>query len=256
MDKESTELAIVKLYKSENLSTYQLAERFETYPNKIRRVLKKHGVELRSKSQAQKNALKNGRSPHPTKGKAMSSETKSKISESQGAIWDGMSDEERKHRSEMGKRSWNKKSGAEQQELIKKAQEAIRESGRLGSKLERFLLEELSGVGFRVEFHKDHWLRNQKLQVDLFLPDLRAAIEVDGPSHFRPVWGAENLIKNQKSDRQKTGLVLGSGLVMIRIRQEKRLSQRYKKTILENLLRLLHQIKGEYPKENERYFEI
>ena len=41
MDKKETELAIVSLYKSKNLSTYELAEKFETYPNKIRRVLKK-----------------------------------------------------------------------------------------------------------------------------------------------------------------------------------------------------------------------
>ena len=256
MDKKETELAIVSLYKSKNLSTYELAEKFETYPNKIRRILKKHGVELRTQSQAQSNALKNGRSAHPTKGKNLSEETKTKISDAQGDIWDNMSDSERDRRSEIGRESWNKKSEEEKIQLIEKAQQAIRESGRSGSKLERFLLHELTLAGFRVEFHKDHWLRNQRLQVDLFLPEIRTAIEVDGPSHFKPVWGVENLIKNQKADRQKTGLVLGSGLVMIRIRQDKRLSQRYQRQILENLCNLINKIKEEYPKENERYFEI
>ena len=52
---------VVKLYKSGNYSTYELAEKFETYPNKIRRILRKNGVPLRSKSAAQKNALKKGR---------------------------------------------------------------------------------------------------------------------------------------------------------------------------------------------------
>ena len=35
----------------------QIAEMFETYPNKIRRILQKHGVKILNKSEAQKNAL-------------------------------------------------------------------------------------------------------------------------------------------------------------------------------------------------------
>ena len=108
----------------------------------------------------------------------------------------------------------------------------------------------------RVEFHKDHWLKNQNLQVDLFIPELRTAIEVDGPSHFKPVWGMENLIKNQRSDQQKTGLILGSGLVMVRIRQDKKLSQRYQREIIKRLFEVLDRVKEKYPEENERYFEI
>ena len=167
-----------------------------------------------------------------------------------------MSDEDRQKRSDNGKDAWNKKSEEEKNQLIRKAQDAIRESSKIGSKMERFLLQRLTEEGFRVDFHKDHWLRNQQLQVDLFLPEFRAAIEVDGPSHFKPVWGMDNLIKNQRADRQKTGLILGSGLVMIRIKQEKKLSQRYQREVENGLFKLLKRIKEKYPKENERYFEI
>ena len=111
-------------------------------------------------------------------------------------------------------------------------------------------------MNFRVEFHKERWLRNQKLQVDLFLPDLMVAIEVDGPSHFKPVWGMENLLKNQRSDRQKTGLILSEGLSMVRIKQTKKLSQRYMRDTLKNLLSLLNKIEERYPEEHERYSEI
>jgi very-short-patch-repair endonuclease len=247
---------VVKLYKSGNYSTYELAEKFETYPNKIRRILRKNGVPLRSKSAAQKNALKKGRASHPTKGKSQSDATKRKISDSQGKIWDNMTPEERQKRSDNGKDAWNKKSEEEQSQLIRKAQDAIRESSKRGSKLERFLLDRLTEAGLRVEFHKDHWLKNQNLQVDLFIPELRTAIEVDGPSHFKPVWGMENLIKNQRSDQQKTGLILGSGLVMVRIRQDKKLSQRYQRKIIKRLFEVLDRVKEKYPEENERYFEI
>ena len=252
----NTDKDIVTLYNSGNYSTYELAEKFETYPNKIRRILRKHGVVLRTKSAAQKNASKKGRASHPTKGKAQSETTRRKISDSQGKIWDNMSDEDRQKRSDRGRDSWNKKSEEEKSQLIRKAQDAIRESSKIGSKMERFLLQRLIEEGVRVDFHKDHWLRNQQLQVDLFIPELRAAIEVDGPSHFKPVWGMDNLIKNQRADRQKTGLILESGLVMIRIKQERKLSQRYQREVEQGLFELLKRIKDEYPKENERYFEI
>tara|TARA_R110000824_G_scaffold10866_1_gene47588 strand:+ start:74941 stop:75708 length:768 start_codon:yes stop_codon:yes gene_type:complete len=252
----NTDKDIVKLYNSGNYSTYELAEKFETYPNKIRRILRKNGVALRSKSAAQKNALKKGRASHPTKGKTQSDATRRKISDSQGKIWDDMSEEDRQKRSDNGKDAWNQKSEEEKNQLIRKAQDAIRESSKIGSKMERFLLQRLTEEGFRVDFHKDHWLKNQQLQVDLFIPSLRAAIEVDGPSHFKPVWGMDNLIKNQRADRQKTGLILENGLVMIRIKQEKKLSQRYQREVEHRLFGLLKRIKDKYPKENERYFEI
>ena len=247
---------ILELYQEGAWSTYQIAEKLGTYPNKIRRVLKKHGVSLRDPSDAQKNALDTGRASHPTKGSKMSDSTKRKISESQGEVWDSLTAKEKKYRSQIGRDSWEQKTEEEKVALIESAQSAVRQSGRLGSKLEHFLLSELGKRKIRVQFHKDHWLQNQNLQVDLFLPDYRAAIEVDGPSHFKPVWGQDNLDKNIKSDQQKTGLVLSSGLAMIRIKQDQSLTQRYMRQTLSKLLNLLEEIKDHYPEENKRYFEL
>ena len=55
------EKKVIKMYNKQNMSTYQIAELLDTYPNKVRRTLKKHGHELKSKSSAQSNALKSGR---------------------------------------------------------------------------------------------------------------------------------------------------------------------------------------------------
>ena len=253
---KSEEEKILSMYQDKEWSTYQIAEKLNTYPNKVRRVLKKHGIVLRSSRDAQKNALKKGRASHPTKGQHMSETTKQKISESQGKVWDSLTEQEKQYRSKIGKKAWKEKSEEEKQAFIAQAHEAIRKSSRVGSKLEHFLLSELSSRKMRVEFHKEQWLQNQNLQVDLYLPEYRSVIEVDGPSHFKPVWGQENLEKNIKADQQKTGLVLGSGLIMIRIKQDQSLTQRFMRKTLENLLNLLDQIKQDYPKENERYFEI
>ena len=252
----SEEKQILHLYQDKKWSTYQIAEKIGTYPNKVRRILKKNGIALRNSQDAQKNALKKGRASHPTQGQHMSEATKQKISESQGRIWDSLNKKEKEHRSKIGREAWAQKTDEEKSAFIAQAHEAIRKSSRVGSKLEHFLLSELSTRKTRVEFHKEQWLQNQNLQVDLYLPEYRAVIEVDGPSHFKPVWGQENLEKNIKADQQKTGLVLGSGLIMIRIKQDQSLTQRFMRKTLENLLNLLDQIKQDYPKENERYFEI
>ena len=83
----NTDKDIVTLYNSGNYSTYELAEKFETYPNKIRRILRKHGVILRTKSAAQKNALKKGRAAHPTKGKTQSETTRRRSDDSVGSMF-------------------------------------------------------------------------------------------------------------------------------------------------------------------------
>jgi very-short-patch-repair endonuclease len=250
------EKQILDLYEKQQWSTYQIAEKMNTYPNKIRRVLQKYGIVLRKATDAQKNALSNGRAKHPTAGTKRSASTKEKISESQGLVWDSLTEQEKLHRSQIGKEAWERKTEIEKANLILQAQEAVRESSRKGSKLEHFLLSELSKQNIKVEFHKEHWLQNQNLQIDLYLPTYRAAIEVDGPSHFKPVWGQENLARNIKADQQKTGLILQGDLVMIRIKQDKSLTQRYMRDILKKLLSLLDNIKQDYPKEDERYFEI
>lgn len=247
---------IVDMYENQDKSTYEIAKEFDTYPNKIRRILIKNGCELKDKSTAQKNALKQGVAEHPTKGKKRSDKTKLKISESQAKVWEKLTTEERLQRSLIGKESWNKKTPEEKSVFLQKAGDAIRHAAKTGSKMEKFLLENLIAEGFRVEFHKTHWLQNAQLEIDLFLPEIRTVIEVDGPSHFEPVWGYENLARNQLSDMQKDGLVLRQGMVMIRIKQVKRLSQKYMRDTLDKLLSLLSIIVKDYPKEHERYFEL
>jgi very-short-patch-repair endonuclease len=243
-------------YIKKKLSFAQIAKIAGTYSNKIRRDANKFGINIRNRSQAAKIALNEGRSEHPTKGKGHDESTRLKISESQGKVWDSLDDSERQKRSEIGKQSWNKKSEAEKREVIEKGGQAIREASRIGSKLERYILEELTKLKYNVQFHREHVLRNNRLEIDLYVTDLQTAIEVDGPSHFEPVWGEENLIKNQRSDKQKTGLIISQGMVLIRIKQDKRISQRYFRNILNKLVAELEKIKTNFPEKDKRYIEI
>ena len=71
---------VVDQYTKELKSTYEIAQELNTYPNKIRRILIKRGVELRDKGKAQSVAIQSGRHSHPTKGKKRSEADKIKIS--------------------------------------------------------------------------------------------------------------------------------------------------------------------------------
>ena len=74
--------------------------------------------------------------------------------------------------------------------------------------------------------------------------------------HFEPVFGEEKLQKRQAADLSKNGLILSSGMVLIRVKLTKRMSQRYLRNIKKDVMDILTNIKNKFPKKNERYFEL
>ena len=209
---------IIELYVEEKLSTKAIAERYNTYPNKIRRLLESNGVQIRSKSQAQKQALKNGSAVHPTKGKKRSEESKDKISNSLEKHWNNMSEEERGRRSAIAKENWEKLSEAERKEIQRKGSDALRETIRDGSKAEKSLFSNLSKIGYDVELHKKGLIAGEKYEMDLYLPDINTIIEVDGPQHFMPIFGEKHLREYVKHDAIKNGIMIKNGYCVIRIK--------------------------------------
>jgi very-short-patch-repair endonuclease len=250
------ELEIVRLYNDENKSTYQIAKIHNTYPNKIRRILVKHGVEIKSKSEAQKNALETGAASIPTKGVERTPEERLLIGKAMKKHWLDMPKGERKRRSELSKAQWDQMSAEEQIEMRRLAHEAMREAGKEGSKFEKWLYQELTDAGFVVEFHKTDLLANDKLEIDMYLPELKAIIEVDGPSHFKSIWGEEKLRKQQKADQNKEGLVLSRGYVVIRvITTGDSVGYTDRIIIRDKVVQLLNNIETSFPK-NKKLIEI
>tara|TARA_R100000306_G_C4366167_1_gene137743 strand:- start:165 stop:965 length:801 start_codon:yes stop_codon:yes gene_type:complete len=239
-----------------NLSVRAIAELCDTYPNKVRRDAKKLGCETPDKSKAQKAALASGRHKHPTKGTKRGVDTKVKISEKMADVWENLDESEKKRRSKLAAKQWKAKSPDELREFREKAGTKIREAAINGSKLERFLMHEMIRAGYEVEFHKEHLIQNERLQMDLYLPKLKVAIEVDGPSHFRPIWGEEALAKSMIADANKNGLVLSMGLCLIRVRQRKALTEKYKRDLWNELSESLLAIKADFPPSEERYIEL
>ena len=248
---------LVREYVENNRGTYWISEKLGTYPNKVRRALKFLGVDLKSKSEAQSNALKSGRHKHPTKGRKRTEEERIKISEGMANHWENMSEEERDRRIALAKKQWEEMTENEKSELRSMAAEAVRRASQEGSKIEKFLKEGLTSEGYDVIFHMKGLIPAENLEVDLFVPSLKTAIEIDGPAHFLPIWGEDSLQKNIRSDAKKSGLILSKGYCMIRVKQiNKNVSEKSKRKTLALILTELGKISKKFPAKSKRYIEI
>lgn len=246
---------IIKMYSEKSLSIRVIADKYDTYPSKIRRLLIKQGCRLRDKKEAQEIALASNRAKHPTKGQPRSDEVKKKISESSFYNWKKLSEKERKRRIDKAKDRWYNMSDSDRKALQEAASTAVREASRSGSKIERFLYGEISRNGYSVLFHKKGLIANNSLEVDLFLPGLKTVIEIDGPTHFLPIWGEESLRRHIKSDADKTGLLLSNGFIVIRVKYMiKSLSEKYKRDLLRLILDQIEDIEKE--SHSQQYIEL
>lgn len=247
--------AILKMYNEDNKSTYEIAKQLNTYPNKINRTLKKHGVEMRDKSSAQKNALQTGRSPHPTQGKKRSLQEKVKISSALSDYWEGMDEKERNRRCEQAKKTWEAMSAKQKENMRAKGTRAIQLAAKEGSKLEKFIQKRLMDLNYDVKIHQVI-IPAEKLEIDLYIPELKTIIEVDGPSHFLPIWGEERLQKQMNADLRKSGTLLSKGFVVIRIKTTGKDSLKRKEDIINVIHGHLQSIEKKFPARSKRFIEV
>lgn len=249
--------AIIKKYVDEGKSSYQVAEELGTYSTKILRALDYLGIERRDYSSAQSNAMDSGRSKHPTKGKKLSEKHKKNLGKAKTKYWLNMDPAERDRLSKMSKDAWDRKTDSEKEELRRMALEAVRDAGQNGSKTEKYLNHRLRDSGYSIVFHKTNLVPHSKLEVDLFVPELRTAIEIDGPAHFIPIWGEEKLQKQQAADLVKQGILMDNGYAIIRVRQlDKKMSVTKLEQIFVAIKNELDKISDKFPDRKNRLIEI
>ena len=249
------ESRMIEMYE-QGMSPGTIAKKFNTYPNKIRRLLQKQGKKLRNSSEAQKNALETGSAKHPTAGKVRSKKDRIKISGGMMNFWDDMGEEEKERRAKIAKQNWESMSDEQRDKMNQLAFEAIRKAAKEGSKLERVILNALALEGYKVDFHNKNLIPTQKMEIDLYLPELNTIIEVDGPSHFYPIWGMDSLQKQIEFDSKKEGVLLSRGFVVIRIKAVNTLSLKRKDDLMEKILKHLNKIKQKFPSKSKRLIEI
>ena len=246
---------VIKQYQ-QNSSTYSIAKELGTYPKKIERILKKNGITLRTRSQAQANAIKTGRSKHPTKGEKRSEEEKNKISKGKELSWKNTSEEDREKFSQQAKERWEKIPADKKKEMMEKAGRALRIAAIEGSKAEKFLQRKLNEMGYDVILHKKDLIEGN-FEIDLFLPELNTIIEIDGPQHFLPVFGEKKLQEVIKFDSIKNGLLVSKGFCVVRVRYLcKNMSRAVERKLWDLVSEQVGKIQDKFPTKSKRFIEL
>ena len=238
-------------------SPYEIAEMYNTYSNKIRRLALKYGIPLKNKSAAQKLALKSGRNEHPTEGTTRTAEVKAKISEGVAKNWEEMDEDKKDELREKYKQNWKDIPADKKNMMFELAAKAVRKTAEEGSRTEKFLRDELTKKGFQIIFHREHAVVDTKLEIDLMVPALKTVIEINGVSHYQPIRGEDKLKKVIAADSKKYGLLISAGYCVVVVKHiVKTVSDIYHRRLLEKVVEQLELIKKEFPKEGDRLIEV
>ena len=225
------------------LSMRDIAKLLNTSPNSISRMFKKYGAESLSTSEIIRKKIKNGSivPNHPE----WTEEQKLNFSEKTAKSWENNPNRNDSYKEE-AREKWNALTEAEKKKQSKKMLDGVREASKNGSRLEHVLAEEIRKFGFLSIKHKVNVLPNSDLEFDLYIPEIGTIIEVDGPSHYSPIWGEERLKKNKERDAEKAGSAINMKFNFIRVIQSKNtISQIYVRTISKKLIDCLERIKRE-----------
>lgn len=212
---DSSKDYIIAAYE-EGKSTSELAKELNTHAQSITRILKKYGVKLRTKTEAQQLLLKEGK--HPSKGKKRDSQTKDKISKGMKETWERAPESKRYLYAERTRYNWENMNEFERDQMKILWSDNLQKASKEGSKPELYLYKELTRLGYQVVFHKKCAIENGELEVDMLVPGSNIAIEIDGISHFEPVWGQEKFEKQIRADAEKSGLLLKAGYNVLRVK--------------------------------------
>lgn len=235
MDTSSLDSQVLKMYDNGE-STHTIANALNTYPNKILRILRKHGKQTRSKREAQQNAASQGRYKHPMEGKHHTDEAKNKISDGVHSTYGQQSAKVKEARRKRAQKNWNSLPAEKREEMQAKAHAAIRRAADDGSKMELFLVDYLMTKGKEVIHHSEHKVGVENMEIDILLPVERIAVEIDGPSHFLPIWGEDSLHRNRVADNKKNGLLLAGGFHVVRIRDKsKKITRKIERDLIQSI---------------------
>lgn len=213
---------LYKKYITEQKSTHEIADEEKTHPTTVRRWLHHYNIPLRSRSSAQIISMEKGRSIHPSKGKNLPENQKILIGKRMVKMWAELSDEDRKRRASLSKTAWENMDAARIQSMTKDNVVAIKQSAKIGSKLERFLCERLIASNFKVDFHKEF----DSQHIDIFIGQKigklsGVAIEVNGPCHYKAIWGEKRFEQRALSDSKKYGYLQSKNFLTIIVKDIK-----------------------------------
>jgi very-short-patch-repair endonuclease len=217
---------VKRLIEVDRLSTYEVAEKMGCNQSHIVRMIAKWNksnpssqIKKRSKSEAQLNYIKKT-GTHQRTGTTHSDETKESISDKMREFYESEEGVAAKEViSEHKQQEWAEKTEAERADILAELKVANRNKvqSKTGSNFENFLAEQLTENGYQVEQRTKRWTPGNKFHVDIALPNEKIIIEVDGPTHWEPIYGDVELKKVQIKDSMKDGVLISNGWNILRV---------------------------------------
>jgi very-short-patch-repair endonuclease len=188
-------------------------------PSVIRRHMLYFGIPFRTKGEAQSLAESSGRRANPTKGRKRTTVEKQKIAHGISDQYWATTEAQKQSRAEKLRQRFNDMTDEQKERLQKASAKGLKDAAKIGSKFESYLFDELRRAGYLVEKHKKALIQNEEMHFDLFLPQHNLVIEVDGPSHLRPLYGkTEKEFKSkQERDNRKNSLIIQNDMRLIRL---------------------------------------
>lgn len=206
-------------YVTQGLSTWQIAGLVSTHPNTVRRALKSFGIALRDRGAAQANFL--AANDHPAFGTTRSEEEKRRITSGIRAHWERLSEREQtKRRKEIAKRSkknWASKSDEEKEFAVRKMTSGNRKAQGRGSKNENLVARMLQEKGYKIAQRTTDYTPGAAFEIDIALPNESIAVEWDGPAHYSPIYGEDELARVKEKDLRKNDTLLSNNWTIVRV---------------------------------------
>ena len=166
-----------------------------------------------------------------------------------------MSDKEKARRVKQAKNNWKNMSSEQREVMRSKGIAAIRAAAKEGSKMEKWVKDRLEEAGFFVRMHV-LIIPAENLEIDLYIPELKTIIEVDGPSHFLPIWGEDKLQKQVNADLRKSGSLLSKGYAVIRLKSLGQESLAKREEMLSSVVDEVIKISKKFPPKAKRFIEV
>jgi hypothetical protein len=207
---ELTREFLEREYWANEKSPRQIAAETGLNINRVRRELRRHWDKLRTRAEAQAAAIRQGRHKHPTKGQPCSDERRLSISRTLVGQCMQATDRRRRAWSEAGKKAWEGKNSAQRRRVARRGNRALQAVTKTGSRAERLLAEGLRRAGYEV--------LQRDVHADLLLPEIRAAVWVEGAPTYLPIWGEEALEAARERAAEKRTKARQAGFHVVRVR--------------------------------------
>jgi len=224
LSSQQGKVLLKKLYFEDEKSLQEIATELDSYAMTVKRAMLSHGFTLRTKSEAQRLALANGKSSNPVKGPRTKSEKKS-ISKGVRKKWESGGYDKKKYEEE-GKKRYNDLAKEEKEKFNRDGVEGLRKLSRRGSSFKKIICERIKKKYKEAAINEEVYINGYLVKPSIWMPKENLAISVLTAHDIHPIFGDESLQKKYKKINEAKKAVLSNNGTMIWIRNERRETSR------------------------------